>query len=152
MDRTKFAAVIEFAISKEQEAAGLYEQYYEIVQSAAGKTLLKEMARMEREHERILKEIIERGIDRLALPQDKIEDLHVSDYLVDVELRNDSPIEDVFIFAIKAEQKAADLYARLAEFQADPQTKALFQRLTNEEKKHKRDLEDQYDQGVVNWN
>lgn len=152
MDRNRYREIIEFAITKEQEAASLYEQYREVVTAAAGKKLLAEMAQMEREHERLLTDILERGDDHLTGKTESVGDLHLSDYLVDIELKKDSPIEDVFIFAMKAEQKAADLYGRLAELQSDSDARELFARLSKEEKKHKLDLESQYDEGIMRWN
>lgn len=152
MDAEKFREVVEFAIANEREAGGLYDKYRGIVKSAAARQLLLEMAAMERGHEKALTALLKGGKDRLAKASQTVADLRISDYLVEMRLTPDSPIEDVFIYAMKAEEKARQLYEHLAQTQPDPVSQELFLRLAKEEKKHKLDLETQYDNGVLAWN
>ncbi|MBD3346377.1 MAG: hypothetical protein GF401_15095 [Chitinivibrionales bacterium] len=151
MTTDRFENIIDFAIKSEIAAYELYEKYAGIVTNPAQKKLLSEMAAMERGHEQKLRKLYETGKAVFVKPQD-VQDLKIADYLVDVELRESSPIEDVFIFAMKSEQKAFDLYSRLAGQEQKEEYKNLFLGLAGEEKKHKHDLEVEYEKGIMNEN
>ncbi len=56
------------------------------------------------------------------------------------------------IFAIKAEMKAYELYTNLEKLYTEPDEKALFTQLANEELKHKNDLEKAYDDEIYKEN
>ena len=60
-------------------------------------------------------------------------------------LVEDSSIEDVYVFAMKAEQKAYELYSELAGLELEEKAKAMFAALAAEEKKHKEGLEVEYE-------
>ena len=151
MAKTRFEDFLEFAIKNEIEAAQVYEKYAAICAFPAQKQLLGKMAIMERNHEASLKKVREGGIG--TLPGKTIPaDLHLSDYLVESDLSHESSIEDVLVFSIKAEQKAFDLYTALAELEEEPLTKALLTKLAGEEKKHKFDLESQFEKGFLREN
>jgi rubrerythrin len=139
-----FKDFVDLAIIKEIAAAELYEKYAERVTTASAKKLLEDMALMERGHEEKLKMFRESGsayFSKIGV----IEDLHISDYMSQPLLTDDSSIEDVLVFAIKEEQKAFELYAKLGALETDAQVKQLFGTLADEEKKHKHDLELEYD-------
>jgi rubrerythrin len=53
-------------------------------------------------------------------------------------------LTETWRLAIKAEQDAHDLYARMARAAKDASTKDLFQALVAQEAKHKQLLEDEY--------
>ena len=141
---TQVEEIIKFAIGEEIKAAELYEKYAAIIQDAGAKRMLEEMALMERGHERKLRNFEETGRDTLA-KIGEIPDLQISDFLVEKELTEDSSIQDVFIFAMKAEQKAFELYTKLAELEVSTGTVRLFRELAEEERKHKLDLEGEYE-------
>ncbi len=142
---------IQFAIEQEVKAAELYEKYAEIAKDHGTRQMLNSMALMERGHEQKLKNFIETGSDLLAT-FGEIPDLHVSDYLVASELTEESSLQDVFIFAMKNEQKAYDLYIDLAATEPDSDKLILFAELAEEEKKHKHDLEMEYEREVLREN
>ena len=144
MNRTRLGDFLSFAIKNETEAAELYEKYVSLVKSAAQKELLQAMAAMERGHEGRLKALA--AGENVALGfNDKAVDLHISDFQVDVTLKPESSLEDAMIFAMKAEQKAFELYQALAGLEEDPEVKALLMRLASEEKRHKYDLETRFE-------
>jgi rubrerythrin len=141
---TRFEDFITFAVEQETKAAELYEKYAGIVDSRAARQLLQEMAVMERGHEAKLKGFMTTG--RMFISKiGEISDLHVSDFLVDTQITSTSTVEEVFVFAMKAEQKAVDLYLKLASFEENGQVGKLFSALATEEKKHKFDLEKEYE-------
>lgn len=141
---THFEDLVQFAIEQEIDAAELYEKYAVIVKDRGTKRLLEEMAVMEREHEQRLKKFKETSRD-LFVRIGEVPDMHISDYLVEKELTENSSIQDVFIFAMKAEQKAYELYSRLSIIEPDLDKLHLFEELAEEEKKHKLDLETEYE-------
>ena len=141
---TRIEEIIKFAIGEESKAAELYEKYAKIIKEPGGKQLLTEMALMERGHGQKLRNFEETGSDTLAKIGD-VPDLKISDFLVEKELTEESSLQDVFIFAMKAEQKAFELYTKLAELEVSTDTVKLFRELAEEEKKHKLDLESEYE-------
>jgi rubrerythrin len=141
---THFEDFITFAIEQEVKAATLYEKYAGIVESRTARQLLGDMAAMERGHEAKLTEFKSNGrmlISKLGV----IADLHIAEFLVDTVIGPTSTVEEVFVFAMKAEEKAATLYARLAALEESGVAKTLFSSLAGEEKKHKYDLEQEYE-------
>ncbi len=148
---TNFEDAIRFAIEQEIKAAELYEKYAGIVTGVGTKKMLEDMADMERGHEAKLKAFKETNYDTLARIGD-IPDLHVSDYLVEKDLNENSSIQDVFIFTMKAEQKAYELYSKLAAIELDLEKTHLFEELAEEEKQHKYSLEKEYESEILQEN
>jgi rubrerythrin len=141
---TRLEDFVAFAIEQEIKAAQLYEKYAAVVDSRTARQLLKEMAAMEREHEAKLRDFLATG--RMFISKiGELTDLHIGDYLVDASVNATSTVEEVFVFAMKAEQKAYDLYTKLALLEENGQLKRLFASLATEEKKHKFDLEKEYE-------
>jgi rubrerythrin len=106
---------------------------------------------MERQHESKLREFQKTGIAYIS-KRGEMEDLHVSDFLAESPITEKSAVEEVFIFAMKAEDKASRLYSRLADLELDEQVKKLFTSLACEEKKHKYDLETEYEKMFMREN
>jgi rubrerythrin len=144
MDETLLRDIVDFAVNEERKAAGLYRRYSTAVASPGTRKLLEEMAAMEEEHEKKLAAFLRTGAERFAR-LGTVPDLRISDFLVQMEIKEDTPVEDVFIYAMKAEQKAYELYSKLAALDEDPEAVRLFESLAAEEKKHKLDLETEYD-------
>lgn len=141
---TRIEEIIKFAIGEEIKAAELYEKNAKTVKEPGAQRMLEDMALMERGHEQKLRKFEETGADTLARIGE-VADLQISDFLVEKVLTEDSSIQDVFIFAMKAEQKAFELYTRLAELEASTDTVRLFRELAEEERRHKLDLESEYE-------
>ncbi len=151
MSEHRFLDFIDFAIHQEIEAANLYELYAAKVSSRSARELLSRMAAVEREHQRKLEEFRRTGENRF--PEDrKVADLHIADFMAAPMLTKESAIADVYAFAMRAEQKAFELYTRLAGLELDPAVRELFERLAAEEKKHKHDLESEYEQSAMTEN
>lgn len=142
--------IIDFAIDEEVKAYKLYERTAENINNNQLKAMLKEMADMERGHEARLKAFKEGKMEKIGtvVPQD----LKIGDYLVDVEINDNSEIQDVLIFAIKSEMKAHELYTAMSKLFETDEEKALFTKLANEELTHKNDLEKVYDDQIYKEN
>jgi rubrerythrin len=148
---SRFQDFLHLAVDKEISAALLYEKYANLVSSSSSRKLLTDMALMERGHEKKLKNFLKTGsayFSKIGV----IENLYVSDFMSQPVLNESSPIEDVFVFAMKEEQKAVDMYSRLGNLETDNIVKDLFKALADEEKKHKHDLEAEYEKGFQQEN
>lgn len=139
--------IIQFAIEREEEAALHYGKLARKAKDAGVKTLLKELQEDERRHKKILQGLTSQKIG-LALAKD-VADLKISDYLVEEALAPEMNFQDLLIFAAKKEQRAAELYDRLAKKVKDKDKKKLFQFLVKQEKSHKLRLEIEYDKHVL---
>ncbi|MBD3243622.1 MAG: hypothetical protein GF331_23735 [Chitinivibrionales bacterium] len=151
MDAERFEDFVKFAIGQERAAAELYEKHAGGSVSRSTRKVLTEMAGMERTHEARLRTLLATGMASFP-SKGGVRDMHVSDYMLDEELAPDAPIDKVFVFAMKAEQKAYELYARLATLEVDSTVHELFESLAAEEQRHKRDLEEQYESGFMRDN
>lgn len=139
--------IIQFAIDKEQEAVDFYSDMANRTQSPSGKTMFNELADMERGHKTKLQKLDLGYFSSKELKPPA--DLKISDYLVDVELKPDSPYQDILLYAAKRERAAFDLYTDLASVYASvPDIKKMFEVLANEEALHKLKLEREYDDVV----
>jgi len=151
MAGSRFKDFLTLAIEKEIEAATLYEKYARIAAPPSSKKLLADMALMERGHEKKLKDFLKTGtayFSKIGV----IDDLHISDFMTQPVLKEDSPLADVFVFAMKEEQRAYDLYSRLGALEQEGAVKQLFMALADEEKKHKHDLEVEYEKEFMQEN
>ena len=143
MADSRFKDFLRFAIQREAETAQLYEEYAEKAQSAASKAFFLDMAKTERGHEEKLKGYLAAGSS--VVPKfNEIEGINLSDYLVQSQPAENCELKDVFAYAMKVEQKACELYTKLAEIEAEGITELLFISLAEEEKKHKEILEREY--------
>jgi rubrerythrin len=140
--------VVQFAIEQEIKAAELYEKYAARIQDRGARKMLEEMALMERGHEKKLKMFLSSGKDLYSI-KGVVPDIHISDFLVEKPLHDESSIQDVFIVAMKAEGNACALYSRFAAMALHEEHTALFLQLAEEEKKHKYDLEQEYEREVL---
>jgi len=83
------------------------------------------------------------------LTPEKVIDLKISDYLVEEPPSSEMNFQDLLIFAAKKEQKAVELYGRIADSTDDVDLKKLFLFLVEQEKAHKFKLEVKYEEHVL---
>jgi len=147
---TDIGDVFGFAIEKEEASYQLYTKAAAMVEPAASRKMLEEMAEQELGHKRLLQ-----GMDREKVHEYrfvKVPDLKIGDYLVDVEYRDDMTFQEILIFAMKAEEKAAQLYSEASHLTDVPEIQRMLLMLANEEKKHKFNLESLYDDKILTEN
>jgi rubrerythrin len=142
------AAVIDFAIEKEREAAEFYDSLSKKEEDFSGsKKMFAEFAIEEQKHVDILQEFKAKGIAK-SLEEYKfkwITDIKRSDYLVDLDYEEDMPYNEILLLAMKREEKALKLYNQFLEQADSDEAKMLFKVLCQEEAKHKLALETIYD-------
>jgi rubrerythrin len=144
MEESTLNGLLDFAIREERQANALYLRAAEMIADKGARTLLLDMAAMEKGHERKLADFREGRLPALK-GVGKVRDLKIGDYLVDVKLRLNSTIQEVLIFAIKGEMKSQSLYSDMAAVLSDPVRQEFMKALSEEELKHKNDLETLYD-------
>lgn len=139
--------VIAFAVEKEEAAYQLYSTTAQHVQSPAARKMLEEMAAQELGHKRMMEAMTQ---DKLAQYDfNKVPDLKIGDYLLDVEVKEGMSFRDVLVFAMKSEEAAYKLYTAALALAEAPEVKNALQLMANEEKKHKYLLETMYDDKVL---
>jgi len=145
--KQNYAEILAFAINNEQEAIDLYTDMANRTQSPSGKILFKELAEMARgDRSKLEAPDLGRFSSQDIKPP---ENLKISDYLVDVELKPDSSYQDILIFAAKQEQAVFELYTDLSGvYISTPEIKQMFEVLAQEEAYHKLKLEREYDDVV----
>ena len=150
MQFTGIEDILDFAIGKEQEAHDLYADLAEKVRRPGLRTTFLELAEMELGHRTRLEKI--KGGTLPGFVPEKVADLKISDYLVEAEPHPNMDYQEALLFAMKAEQKAHDLYVNLAGATADSGLRGIFKGLAQEELKHKLFFETEYDDVILEGN
>ena len=142
--------VVNFAIDKEEKAVEFYRKCAERAKHPGIKEFFEEMVAEEQSHKDMLRELDPSNLDEIKLQ--KVENLKISDYLVDVEFSDDMTYQEALLLAMKKEEKALAFYSGWKNKCVNEKTSKLFQALENAEEKHKRKLEQLYDDEMLDWN
>jgi rubrerythrin len=142
--------ILDFAISKEEEAAQLYTDLAAKVKTPGMKEVFAGFAKEEQGHKTKLVQVKE-GKQLLPAEQ-QIIDLKIGEYLVDIEIKADMDYQEALILAMKAEKAAYRLYNNLAQAAPNESVRALFLSLAQEEAKHKLRFEVEYDENILKEN
>jgi rubrerythrin len=139
--------ILDYAIDREQEAHDFYIDLAEKVDQPGMKDLFKEFAAVEMGHKNTL-ESIKKG-KTLLKSSEKVLDLKIAEYVVDVDPNEELDYQKALILAMKREKAAFRLYLDLARSTDDPEVKKTFEALANEEAKHKLRFEIEYDDVIL---
>ena len=142
-------SVVNFAIDKEEKAMDFYQKCADRAKNQGIKKFFQEMVDEEKRHRDLLKGLNPSALGDIKL--DKVEDLHISDYLIDVQFRNELTYQEALTLAMKKEEKAHAFYAAWKDKCMHEKTGKLFEMLATEEMKHKRKIETVYDEEILVW-
>jgi len=142
--------ILDYAIQKEQEAADFYSDLAGQMEHTNMKHVFLSFSAEEQGHKSKLL-AVKSGKKMLSSAQ-KVQDLKIGDYLVDVALTPGLDYQDVLIVAMKAEKAAFKLYNDLAETTDDANLRTVFLGLAQEEARHKLRFEIEYDDHMLNDN
>ena len=145
---TTVEGILDFAIAGEEESVQFYSDLADRVEKPwlGIRPVLQEFAREEMKHKEKLLAVKE---GKLLVPaQQKVQDLQISDYLVDVKPSPHLDYQGVLILAMKKEKAAFMLYTHLAEITNEDNLQAIFLVLAQEEAKHKLRFEVEYDEHI----
>ena len=143
-------AALDFAIQNEQEAADFYLQMAERATSAGMKAAFKGFAAEEQGHKKKLLSV--KTGRKLLSSERKVQDLKISDYLIDVKPHDDMNYQEILIMVMKKEKAAYKLYIDLAASTEDSQLRDVFLGLAQEEASHKLRFETEYDDEIYREN
>ena len=139
MDFEEFKKNIEFAISAEKYAQYFYRDAANSVSDAYLKEMFHQFAREEEHHEKLLREILEKG--KVKTYFHEVEDFKVSELVEKPRVSDDMKPADAFALAMKNEEEAMNLYLSLAECCSDAFQKKVFEDLAAMERQHKNKME-----------
>ena len=142
--------IFDFAIKNEVEAAAFYRDLVTKSDSAQIRTIFEGFAREEDGHKAKLERV--RAGGEFKMPKEKIMDLKIADYLVDVEPGEGTDYQQALILAMKKEKAAFRMYTDLASTTDDPDLRELLLGLAQEEAKHKLRFELEYDDRILTEN
>ncbi|MFH1010825.1 MAG: ferritin family protein [bacterium] len=142
--------VLNFAIAREEEAAAFYRSLAARMEWPWMTKTFEQFAREEDGHKAKILGIKE---GRLSVPtKEKISDLKIGDYLVDVEPTGELDYQEALIVAMKREKASFKLYMNLADAVDNAALRDLFLVLAQEEAKHKLRFELEYDEHILKEN
>lgn len=142
--------ILDFAISKEEEAAQFYTDLASRMAPPNMKEVFEQFAHEEKKHKNKL--LLIKAGNKLLLTRKKVTDLKIADNLVDIDTtvgQSDLTYQQALIIAMKAEKAAFKLYHDLAKTTNDAELKDLFLSLAQEEAKHKLRFEIEYDDNIL---
>lgn len=147
MEEKKFKEIIQFAIDKEIEAFNFYTGASQNAKYSGGKELFLSLAKEEEGHRKLLENLNMEKVSQKRI--EKVLDLHISDYMVEVDMKPGLSYGDTLRIAMKREEKSLKLYNDMKDSNTDEDLKKLFTLLVNEEAKHKLKLEKIYDEEIL---
>ena len=142
--------ILDFAINNEQNAVNFYTELAENAANPEMKEVFKQFAKEEMGHKARLLNVKSTGDYRM--PEGKVVDLKIGDYLVDVKPYPGMSYQEALILAMKREKNAFKLYMDLSERAPTAELKTLFLSLAQEESKHKLRFEIEYDEFILQEN
>ena len=141
--------VIKFAIEKEEKAMEFYQQCADRAKNQGIKQFFQEMVAEEARHRKLLQELDLAALSNLKLA--KVEDLQISDYMIEVKFHDQLTYQEALALSMKKEEKAHAFYLGWKDKCMNEKTAKLFEMLANEELKHKRKIETIYDEEILAW-
>ena len=147
MDFKDLNEIIDFAISKEIEAADFYRDVSGQETFSGKKEMFLEFAAEEQKHQKLLEDL-KAGKSEAELGEYEfkwITDIKRSDYVDDIEYKPGMAYNDILMLAMKREEKALKLYNEMLANAETDVAKKVFKMLCQEEAKHKLALETMYD-------
>jgi rubrerythrin len=142
--------IIDFAIANEIEAYKFYTHLAAKMDNPTMKKVFLDFADEEQGHKKQLEDLKKGKTFKVSI--EKIADLKIAEFTVDVEPTANMDYQSALIFAMKKEKKAFQLYTTLANLIEDATAKQLFNSLAQQEAKHKLRFELEYDEVILKNN
>ncbi len=133
--------VLDFAAAREREAEAFYKRWAQAAESEAARVAFGGLGATEHGHWELLAHVT--PADLATGSHERVADLGISEWLVEVKARPSLSLQDSLIVATKREEASARLYDRLAELGGE--TAVLFRSLAGEERRHVKIIERIYD-------
>ncbi|MCI0515692.1 ferritin family protein [candidate division KSB1 bacterium] len=140
------------AINEEIKAYNLYSDLSQKMKNAGSRTMLQELAQQEMGHRLLLENVVDKQKPQqlgLNVPTDSP---GIAEFLVVSDLKADATVQEVLIFAIKAEIKAYNFYNDFKKYFKATELEPLFTGLAAEEQGHRVKLERDYEEHFMRDN
>lgn len=150
MELSSIDQILELAIQQEQAAYEMYQKLSEQAANESARRAFLDFANEELGHKAKLERI--RAGKLPALVPEKVTDLRLAEMVTVPQADEALDYPQALIVAMKAEQKAHDLYMGLAAATEDAALAETLRGLAQEELKHKLRFESEYDEVVLEGN
>jgi len=144
MDEQTEKDPIAFALEKEREAVEFYAAWSERAEDLGVRRLFAELAEMERGHVARLSRV---SLQDLVPNGEAPPDLGLAPLMVEVQATPDLTLQEAFVVAIKREQASVALYEGMS--RAGGHAREVMARLAEDERRHKRLLEEAYERAFL---
>jgi len=154
MQELSFAEIMSYATIAEDNAIAFYKGAAAKASQASVKKFLEELAAMELGHKRHLEELIKKFEKSKRIPKlhKEIHTLGYAEFIKPFVLDADATYKEALEAAMVKEREAVATYEKLAIYIDDPDAKEVFTLLLDEEKKHLKRFETEYDDLTIqNW-
>ncbi len=139
--------VLDFAVTKEEEARDFYLEWAQKVKNMGIREVLDEFAAEEQKHKDMILNVKAGGAFKTK--PGEIIDLKIGDYFVTIDPDEKMTYQEALQVAIQREMGAQELYRYLQQRSNEATLKSLFEKLALEESKHKRRLEQLFDEDIL---
>ena len=143
MQQKDFDEILDFAISREQEAIKFYQDLQNQAKFQDQQAMLKELETMEQNHIKIIEKMRQTGVKEEDIH--KTPNLKISEYLIAEPEILDLSYQNILIKGMKREETSFLLYSEMSVKLPDPEISTLFRRLAADEAQHKKFFESLYD-------
>jgi rubrerythrin len=133
--------VLEKAIHKEIEAQELYRDLAEKVTEEAGKDMFRELVKVEKKHEELLRRYRRGELGESALKPEHVIDYKIVEHLDQPEITADMKLDEILLLAASREKASHDFYLELAAVHPPGNVKTLLVELATQELGHKQRVE-----------
>ena len=147
MQEVSFAEIMSYARIAEDNAIAFYQGAAAKAQRPEVKSFLGELVKMEQGHKRHLEELLKKFEKTGRFPKlhKEVHTLGYAEYIKPVTIDGDASYKDVLEAAMIKEREAVGTYEKLSIYVDDPDAKQVFKLLLEEEKKHLKRFETEYD-------
>lgn len=147
MQELSFAEIMSYAKIAEDNAIAFYQAAAAKAARPEVKAFLAELVKMEQGHKQHLEELIAKFEKAKKIPKlhKQVQTLGYAEYIKPVAIDADASYKEVLEAAMVKEREAVATYDTLATYVDDPDAKQVFRLLLEEEKKHLKRFETEYD-------
>jgi rubrerythrin len=150
MTAQEFNEILDFAITREQEAVNFYRELQSQVKFKEQIDMLKDLEAMEMGHIIVIENIRRKGVSEADIP--RVQNLKISEYLTVDADSLDLTYQNILIKAMKREEASFKLYSEMSVKFGDSELATLFRKLASDEAKHKLIFEKIYDEWISSGN
>lgn len=147
MDK-QYKNIVEFAIEREMDSYNFYTEAHKHAKTQNAKTFFDQLAKQELIHKQKLEE--------MKLSEELLMDLsvlNIDEYSSNESFASDMQFhveyQQILLLAIKREELSVRLYGDMRKVVKEPDKQRLFDRLIQEEKNHREELQIEYDAYVL---